>query len=57
MYDHPEGTVKEVWHQVSQKLPLIKLMINRDRRLIKRELSEPDCSCLCTNKTGIISSL
>ncbi|XP_044509630.1 probable arabinosyltransferase ARAD1 [Mangifera indica] len=57
MYDHPEGTVKEVWRQVSQKLPLIKLMINRDRRLIKRELSEPDCSCLCTNKTGIISSL
>ncbi|KAJ0017270.1 hypothetical protein Pint_12258 [Pistacia integerrima] len=57
IYDHPGGTVNEVWRQVSQKLPLIKLMINRDRRLIKRELSEPDCSCLCSNKTGIISSL
>ncbi|XVE94261.1 hypothetical protein REPUB_Repub01dG0266300 [Reevesia pubescens] len=56
-YTHPNGTVNEIWRQVSQKLPLIKLMINRDKRLVKRDLSEPDCSCLCSNQTGIISSL
>ncbi|MBA0766566.1 hypothetical protein Gotri_015596 [Gossypium trilobum] len=56
-YTHPNGTVNEIWRQVSQKLPLIKLMINRDKRLVKRELSEPNCSCLCSNQTGIIDSL
>ncbi|KAK8626570.1 hypothetical protein V6N13_134211 [Hibiscus sabdariffa] len=56
-YTHPNGTVNEIWRQVSQKLPLIKYMINRDKRLVKRELSEPNCSCLCSNQTGMISSL
>ncbi|KAK4564338.1 hypothetical protein RGQ29_006417 [Quercus rubra] len=56
-YGEPNGTVNEIWRQVSQKLPLIKLMINRDKRLVKRELTEPDCSCLCTNQTGILTSL
>ncbi|KHF99569.1 hypothetical protein F383_08014 [Gossypium arboreum] len=56
-YTHPNGTVNEIWRQVSQKLPLIKLMINRDKRLVKRELSEPNCSCLCSNQTGITNSL
>ncbi|XP_026395369.1 probable arabinosyltransferase ARAD1 [Papaver somniferum] len=51
-YDDPNGTVNEIWRQVTLKLPLVKLMINRDKRLVRRELSEPDCSCLCSNKTG-----
>lgn len=51
-YEDQNGTVKEIWRQVSTKLPLIKLMINRDRRLVKRDLTEPDCSCLCSNHTG-----
>lgn len=56
-FEDPNGTVNEIWRQVSLKLPLIKLMINRDRRLVKRELSQPDCACLCSNHTGSISSL
>ncbi|XVF46025.1 hypothetical protein PTKIN_Ptkin02bG0254900 [Pterospermum kingtungense] len=56
-YTHPNGTVNEIWRQVSQKLPLIKLMSNRDKRLVRKDLSEPNCSCLCSNQTGIISSL
>ncbi|KVH92005.1 Exostosin-like protein [Cynara cardunculus var. scolymus] len=54
-YDDPKGIVNDIWRQVSFKLPLIKLMINRDKRLVvNREL---DCSCLCTNQTGIQASL
>jgi len=56
-YEDPNGTVKEIWRQVSLKLPLIKLMINRDKRLVKRELPEPDCSCLCSNQSGIHTTL
>ncbi|GLT77801.1 hypothetical protein SLA2020_493580 [Shorea laevis] len=56
-YTDPNGTMNEVWRQVSQKLPLIKLMINRDKRLVKKGSSEPTCSCLCPNRTRIISSL
>ncbi|XP_022748741.1 probable arabinosyltransferase ARAD1 [Durio zibethinus] len=56
-YTDPNGTVNEIWRQVSQKLPLIKLMVNRDKRLVRKDLSEPNCSCLCSNQTGIISSL
>lgn len=56
-YDDPNGTVKEIWRQVSLKLPHVKLMINRDKRLVSKELSEPDCSCLCSNKTGPISTV
>ncbi|KAK4789418.1 hypothetical protein SAY86_020737 [Trapa natans] len=56
-YGESNGTVNEIWRQVSQKLPLIKLMINRDKRIIKRDLNGPDCTCLCTNKTGVITTL
>ncbi|OWM83589.1 hypothetical protein CDL15_Pgr004018 [Punica granatum] len=56
-YGEPNGTVHEIWRQVSQKLPLIKLMINRDKRIVKRDLDRPGCSCLCTNKTGVITTL
>ncbi|KAK9267218.1 hypothetical protein L1049_009638 [Liquidambar formosana] len=56
-YEDPNGTVNEIWRQVSQKLPLIKLMINRDKRLVKRDLPEPDCACICSNQTGIINTL
>ncbi|KAK7251988.1 hypothetical protein RIF29_35642 [Crotalaria pallida] len=47
-YEEQDGTVNEIWRQVSKKLPLIKLMINRDKRLVRKE---PDCSCLCVNQT------
>ncbi|XP_052203277.1 probable arabinosyltransferase ARAD1 [Diospyros lotus] len=56
-YEDPNGTVKEIWRQVSLKLPLIKLMINRDKRLVKRDLPDPDCSCLCSNQSGIRTTL
>lgn len=50
-YEEPDGTVNEIWRQVSRKLPLIKLMINREKRLVTKE--EADCSCICTNQTAI----
>ncbi|BFG30302.1 hypothetical protein CerSpe_165760 [Prunus speciosa] len=56
-YGVPNGTVNEIWRQVAQKFPFIKLSINRDRRLVKRDLNARDCSCLCSNQTGIITSL
>ncbi|KAK2971439.1 hypothetical protein RJ640_028477 [Escallonia rubra] len=56
-YEDPHGTVNEIWRQVSLKLPLTKLMINRDKRLVKRELTGPDCSCLCSNQSGIQTTL
>ncbi|KAL7210840.1 hypothetical protein ACSBR2_013834 [Camellia fascicularis] len=56
-YEDVNGTVNEIWRQVSLKVPLIKLMINRDRRLVKRNLPEPDCSCLCSNQSGIHTTL
>lgn len=56
-YEDPNGTVDEIWRQVSLKVPLVKLMINRDKRLVRRELSQPDCSCLCSNQTGTLTSL
>ncbi|XP_027346828.1 probable arabinosyltransferase ARAD1 [Abrus precatorius] len=49
-YDDPHGTVNEIWRQVSKKLPLIKLMINREKRLFG---NEAECSCICTNQTAI----
>ncbi|KAL7175629.1 hypothetical protein ACSBR2_029262 [Camellia fascicularis] len=52
-YEDVNGTVKEIWRQVSLKVPLIKLMINRDKCLVKRDLPEPDCSCICSNQPGI----
>ncbi|GAB4840807.1 Probable arabinosyltransferase arad1 [Ancistrocladus abbreviatus] len=56
-YEDPDGTVNEIWRQVTLKLPLIKLMINRDNRLVKRDLSQPDCACLCSNQSGITNTL
>ncbi|WVZ23318.1 hypothetical protein V8G54_001862 [Vigna mungo] len=41
-YEEPNGTVNEIWRQVTKKLPLIKLMINREKRLFGRESV---CSC------------
>ncbi|KAK7329276.1 hypothetical protein VNO77_23431 [Canavalia gladiata] len=45
-YDEANGTVNEIWRQVTKKLPLIRLMINRDKRLVRKE---HDCSCRCAN--------
>eukprot|EP00268_Persea_americana_P032738 TRINITY_DN3228_c0_g1_i2.p1 TRINITY_DN3228_c0_g1~~TRINITY_DN3228_c0_g1_i2.p1 ORF type:complete len:502 (+),score=39.87 TRINITY_DN3228_c0_g1_i2:196-1506(+) len=50
-YEDPNGTVHEIWREVSLKLPLIKLMINRDKRLVQKETPGHDCSCICTNLT------
>jgi len=49
-YEEPNGTVNEIWRQVSKKLPLIKLMINREKRLFAKE---SECSCVCTNQTAV----
>lgn len=49
-YGAEDGTVNEIWRQISKKLPLIRLMINREKRLVR---NEPDCSCMCSNKTAI----
>ncbi|EPS72244.1 hypothetical protein M569_02513 [Genlisea aurea] len=50
-YDDPDGAVKEIWRQVSLKLPLVKLMINRDKRIAVRD--SESCSCLCSNNSGM----
>ncbi|XP_008805980.2 probable arabinosyltransferase ARAD1 [Phoenix dactylifera] len=55
-YEDPDGTVNEIWRQVSSKLPLIKLMINRDKRLVKRGPHDLDCSCICSRQNGTIIS-
>ncbi|XP_010518999.1 PREDICTED: probable arabinosyltransferase ARAD1 isoform X2 [Tarenaya hassleriana] len=55
-YTSRNGAVDEIWRQVSKKLPLIKLMSNRDRRVVLRNSTAPDCSCLCSNQTGAITS-
>ncbi|KAG5038669.1 hypothetical protein AAZX31_07G204000 [Glycine max] len=49
-YEEPDGTVNEIWRQVSKKLPLIKLMINREKRLFGKQV---ECSCVCTNQTAV----
>lgn len=49
-YDDPNGTVNEIWRQVSSKLPLIKLMSHRDRRLVKRDIDGPDCPSICSGQ-------
>ncbi|KAK9133479.1 hypothetical protein Scep_013007 [Stephania cephalantha] len=54
-YDSPNGAVEEIWRQVAQKVPLTKLMINRDKRLVSRDLTEPDCACICSNRTANIN--
>uniref|UniRef100_A0A803M2R1 Exostosin GT47 domain-containing protein n=1 Tax=Chenopodium quinoa TaxID=63459 RepID=A0A803M2R1_CHEQI len=56
-YEDPDGTINEIWRQVSLKVPLVKLMINRDKRLVRTELSQPDCSCICSNQTGTLTTL
>ncbi|KAL1321055.1 hypothetical protein HN51_065785 [Arachis hypogaea] len=47
-YGVSNGAVDEIWRQVTKKLPLIKLMSNRDKRLV---IKESDCSCVCANPT------
>ncbi|CAH2070840.1 unnamed protein product [Thlaspi arvense] len=50
-YTHCNETMNEIWRQVTQKTPLIKLMINREKQMIKTELNKEQCSCLCSNNT------
>ncbi|WCJ28761.1 Exostosin family protein [Euphorbia peplus] len=56
-YDNSNGTVNAIWHEVAQKLPLVRLMVNRDKRLVRTDLTEPDCSCVCTNQTMLTQTL
>ncbi|KAL3631606.1 putative arabinosyltransferase arad1 [Castilleja foliolosa] len=56
-YEEPDGTVKEIWRQVASKLPFIKLMSNRDKRIVVRDLVEQDCACLCSNQSGLHTTL
>ncbi|KAG9439335.1 hypothetical protein H6P81_019500 [Aristolochia fimbriata] len=56
-YEDKNGTVNEIWRQVTSKLPLIRLMINRDKRLVQRELPNLDCSCLCSSQNSSRSIL
>ncbi|MED6206153.1 putative arabinosyltransferase arad1 [Stylosanthes scabra] len=48
-YGMANGAVDEIWRQVSKKLALIKVMSNRDKRLIK----DLGSSCMCTNQTTL----
>lgn len=52
-YEDPNGPVNQIWHQVSMKAPLIKLLINRDKRLVERATNETDCSCICSTPSEI----
>ncbi|KAG0469729.1 hypothetical protein HPP92_015814 [Vanilla planifolia] len=56
-YDDPNGAVNEIWRQVSLKLPLIKLMINRNNRLVPRDLNGSDCSCICSKQNVKLATL
>ncbi|KAL4201236.1 hypothetical protein AMTRI_Chr02g215050 [Amborella trichopoda] len=56
-YEDVNGTVNEIWRQVSMKLPQIKLMINREKRLVKRNMTSPDCSCVCSNHSSSVGPL
>ncbi|GJN32762.1 hypothetical protein PR202_gb21287 [Eleusine coracana subsp. coracana] len=52
MYEDPNGPVNEIWRQVSLKAPLIKLLTNRNKRMVERGANATDCSCICsTNPT------
>lgn len=60
-YEDPDGAVNAIWRQVAAKLPLVNLMINRGKRLVKREAAGVDCSCICSYRndstgTGLCQS-
>jgi hypothetical protein len=55
-YEDPNGPVNEVWRQVSVKAPLIKLLINRNKRMVERGTNETDCSCICSIPSEISNS-
>ncbi|EFJ19365.1 arabinosyltransferase-like protein [Selaginella moellendorffii] len=45
-YEEKGGAVEMIWLQVKKKLPFIRTMINRDKRLVER--SSGNCSCICS---------
>lgn len=56
-YEDPNGPVNAIWRQVSLKAPLIKLLTNRDKRLLERGTNGTDCSCICsTTPTDITAA-
>jgi len=56
-YEDPNGPVNEIWRQVSLKAPLVKLLINRNKRLVERGTNGTDCSCICsTTPTDMITA-
>ncbi|VAH44704.1 unnamed protein product [Triticum turgidum subsp. durum] len=52
-YEDLNGPVNQIWRQVSMKAPLIKLLINRNKRLVERGTNETDCSCICSTPSEI----
>uniref|UniRef100_A0A0D9X0F4 Exostosin GT47 domain-containing protein n=1 Tax=Leersia perrieri TaxID=77586 RepID=A0A0D9X0F4_9ORYZ len=54
-YEDPNGPVNEIWRQVSLKAPLIKLLINRDKRIVERDTNGTDCSCICSTPKQLLS--
>ncbi|XP_062188379.1 probable arabinosyltransferase ARAD1 [Phragmites australis] len=56
VYEDPNGPVNEIWRQVSLKAPLIKLLTNRNKRLLDRGTNGTDCSCICSTTPSEIST-
>ncbi|KAL6856124.1 hypothetical protein ACP4OV_018926 [Aristida adscensionis] len=55
-YDDPNGPVNEIWRLVSQKAPLIKLLTNRNKRMVERAINDRDCSCICSTNPSALSA-
>ncbi|XP_062190040.1 probable arabinosyltransferase ARAD1 [Phragmites australis] len=55
-YEDPNGPVNEIWRQVSLKAPLIKLLTNRNKRMLERGTNRTDCSCICSTTPNEIST-
>ncbi|XP_051128976.1 probable arabinosyltransferase ARAD1 [Andrographis paniculata] len=53
--DGDGGAVKQIWRQVSMKVGLIRVMINREKRMVarQRERGLDDCACICSNYSGL----
>ncbi|CAI7933127.1 unnamed protein product [Closterium sp. NIES-54] len=48
-WDAEDGTVNQVWRRVAAKLPAIREMIHRERRMVRGGLS--NCSMVCTARS------
>ncbi|KAJ7547618.1 hypothetical protein O6H91_08G095500 [Diphasiastrum complanatum] len=48
-YEEPDGAVHFIWRQVQRKIPMVRLMINREKRLAEDNHSAGSCSCNCSS--------